>query len=29
MLNDYLEFIVAYYYLIIVSYFKNYLEFKK
>jgi hypothetical protein len=26
---DYLEFIDAYYYLIIVAYFVNYLEFKK
>jgi hypothetical protein len=29
MHKDYLEFIVAYYYLIIVAYFVNYLEFKK
>jgi hypothetical protein len=29
MYKDYLEFIDAYYYLIIVAYFMNYLEFKK
>jgi hypothetical protein len=29
MHKDYLEFIDAYYYLIIVAYFVNYLEFKK
>jgi hypothetical protein len=29
MHKDYLKFIDAYYYLIIVSYFVNYLEFKK
>jgi hypothetical protein len=29
MHKDYMEFIDAYYYLIIVSYFVNYLEFKK
>jgi hypothetical protein len=29
MHKDYLEFIDAYYYLIIVGYFVNYLEFKK
>jgi hypothetical protein len=29
MYKDYLKFIDAYYYLIIVSYFVNYLEFKK
>jgi hypothetical protein len=29
MHKDYLEFIDAYYYLIIVAYFQNYLEFKK
>jgi hypothetical protein len=29
MHKDYLEFIDAYYYLVIVSYFVNYLEFKK
>jgi hypothetical protein len=29
MHKDYLEFIDAYYYLIIVDYFKNYLIFKK
>jgi hypothetical protein len=29
MHKDYFEFIVAYYYLIIVAYFLNYLEFKK
>jgi hypothetical protein len=29
MYKDYLEFIDAYYYLIIVAYFVNYLEFKK
>jgi hypothetical protein len=27
--KDYLKFIDAYYYLIIVAYFLNYLEFKK
>jgi hypothetical protein len=26
MHKDYLEFIVSYYYLIIIAYFKNYLE---
>jgi hypothetical protein len=29
MHKDYFEFIDAYYYLIIVAYFVNYLEFKK
>jgi hypothetical protein len=29
MHKDYLKFIDAYYYLIIVAYFVNYLEFKK
>jgi hypothetical protein len=29
MHKDYLEFIDAYYYLIIVAYFVNYLEFEK
>jgi hypothetical protein len=29
MHKDYLEFIDAYYYLIIVAYFMNYLKFKK
>jgi hypothetical protein len=29
MYKDYLEFIDAYYYLIIVAYFVNYLEFKR
>jgi hypothetical protein len=29
MHKDYLEFVDAYYYLIIVAYFLNYLEFKK
>jgi hypothetical protein len=29
MHKDYLEFIDAYYYLIIVAYFVNYLDFKK
>jgi hypothetical protein len=29
MHKDYLEFIDAYYYLIIVAYFLNYLEFRK
>jgi hypothetical protein len=29
MNKDYLKFIDAYYYLIIVAYFWNYLEFKK
>jgi hypothetical protein len=29
MHKDYLEFIGAYYYLIIIAYFMNYLEFKK
>jgi hypothetical protein len=29
MHKDYLEFIDAYYYLIIVAYFLNYLEFKR
>jgi hypothetical protein len=29
MHKDYFEFIDAYYYLIIVGYFVNYLEFKK
>jgi hypothetical protein len=29
MHKDYLEFIDAYYYLIIIAYFVNYLEFKK
>jgi hypothetical protein len=29
MHKDYLEFIDAYYYLTIISYFVNYLEFKK
>jgi hypothetical protein len=29
MHKDYFEFIDAYYYLIIVAYFENYLEFKK
>jgi hypothetical protein len=29
MHKDYLEFIDAYYYLIIIAYFMNYLEFKK
>jgi hypothetical protein len=29
MHKDYLEFIDAYYYLIIVGYFGNYLKFKK
>jgi hypothetical protein len=29
MHKDYLKFIVDYYYLIIVAYFLNYLEFKK
>jgi hypothetical protein len=29
MHKDYLEFTDAYYYLVIVAYFENYLEFKK